>query len=67
MAIPFPLEVKPRKPLNLHPLSRKGSNKNGTNPWIELTLENWLARKGSPRAYILMVKLVLKPHGTLGS
>ena len=40
---------------------------NDTNPWVELTLENWLKRGGCPRAYIHMVKLTLHSCGTLGS
>ena len=37
------------------------------NPWIELTLENKLARRGCPRAYKHKIKLILNPCGTLGS
>ena len=37
-----------------------------TNPWVELTLENWLAREGCPRAYKNMVKLTLNQSGTIG-
>jgi len=33
-------------------------------PWVELTLENWLASRECPRGYIHMVK-ILKPCGTL--
>ena len=40
---------------------------NVTNSWVELTLENWLVRRGCPRAYKHMVKLILNPWGTLGS
>ena len=29
---------------------------NVTNPWVELTLENWIAKKGCPKAYKHMVK-----------
>jgi len=37
-----------------------------TIPWVVLTLENWLARRGCLGAYILMVKRTLNPCGTLG-
>ena len=37
------------------------------NQWVELTLENRLARGGCLRAYKYMVKLALNPCGTLGS
>jgi len=40
---------------------------NVTNSWVELTLENWLARGGCPKAYKHMVKLILNPCGTLES
>ena len=40
---------------------------NVKNPWVELTLENRLARGGCPRAYKCMVKLTLNPCGTLRS
>ena len=40
---------------------------NVINPWVELALENRLARGGCPRAYKHMVKLILNPFGTLGS
>ena len=40
---------------------------NVINPWVELALENRLAREGCPRAYKHMVKLILNPFGTLGS
>ena len=37
------------------------------NLWVELTLENWLARGGCPRAYKHMVKIIFNPRRTLGS
>ena len=37
------------------------------NPWVELTLENLLARGGYLRAYKHMVKLILNPCRTLES
>ena len=37
------------------------------NPWVELTLENWLTGGGCPRAYKYMVKCKLNQCGTLGS
>ena len=40
---------------------------NVANPWVELTLENLLARGGYLRAYKHMVKLILNPCGTLES
>ena len=36
------------------------------NPWVELTLENWLTRGGCPRAYKHIVKLTLNQCETLG-
>ena len=40
---------------------------NVTNPWVELTNENLLARGGCPRAYKHMGKLILNPCGALES
>ena len=37
------------------------------NPWAELILENWLARRGCLRAYKHMVKVTLNQCGTLES
>ena len=37
-----------------------------TNSWVELILENQLARRGCPRFYIYIVKLTLDSCGTLG-
>jgi len=39
---------------------------NVTNPWVEPTLKNWLARGGCLGAYKYMVKLTLNLCGTLG-
>ena len=41
------------------------------NPWVELTLENWLIKEGGgggggPRTYKHMVKFTLNQCGTLG-
>ena len=36
------------------------------NPWVELTLENWLAKGECLRAYKHMVKLTFNLCGTLG-
>ena len=38
-----------------------------TNLCIELTLENWLVRRGCPKAYKHMVKLILNSCVTLGT
>ena len=38
-----------------------------TNLWVELNLENRLARGRRLRAYKHMVKLTLNQYGTLGS
>ena len=40
---------------------------NVANPWVELTLENRLARGGCPRTYKHMIKLTFNQCGTLGS
>jgi len=40
---------------------------NVKNSWVELTLENQLAKGGCPRAYKHKVKLILNPCGTLRS
>lgn len=37
------------------------------NPWVELTLENRLARGGYTRVYKYIIKLRLNSFGTLGS
>ena len=42
-----------------------GTDTNVTNPWVELTLENRLGRRGCLRAYKHMVKLILNPCRTL--
>jgi len=41
--------------------------KNVTNPWVELTLENRLARGSCLRSYKHIIKLILNLCGTLRS
>ena len=40
---------------------------NVSNPWVELTIENRLAKRGYPRVYKHMVNLTPNPYGILGS
>ena len=45
----------------------KNKNWDVRNSWLELILENQLARGGCLRAYKHIVELILNPYGTLGS